>query len=289
MIHALCSIQANTQTVYSAQLLAYSWRRMGQPDPLTFLCASGEAEVEGFEVVPTSDMTNFDGNFYPPYNKPIGILEYLGRHGDRLGSHSILVLDPDMLLVEPLPDLQATPGRVVCDGPWDWIAENFTGPKIVERSRRPELVRASGVPYLVDATDLEMICPQWIAHIRRLRADHLPQLGWVAEMTGWDLAVADVGLETELRQWSCGPLLHYHGAPPSARCLAPYPWNKTTYRWRNWDEPPEVPEGMHTTAVQFHDMLQEYAALRRQEVHAQGWALAGREPAPELALDPQAP
>jgi hypothetical protein len=253
-------------TVQNAELLAYSWRRAGQPDPLTFLCAGGEVEIEGFEVIPTADATHTDGNYYPPYNKPSSIFQYLHQRGHEVRSHSILVLDPDMVLLAPLGDLAATPGRVTCDGPWDWIAENFTSDSIRARSRNPDLVAASGVPYLIDATDLEMVCPLWIEHIRSLRRDHQPKLGWVAEMTAWDLAVADMGIETDLLPWSCGPLLHYHGPPPSSRCLSPYPWNKTTYRWSQWDDPPEVLKDHTTPIPEFAEVLREYAAIRRGEV-----------------------
>jgi len=271
MIHAVASIERGTYNVWQAELLAYSWRRAGINDPLTFLCAGGEVDIEGAESVAVRNHSYGEDNlppnagYYPPWNKPFGLLEWL--QSTNPASESVLILDPDMVAVEQIGQIRAVRGRPLAEGPWWWMGPSLTDPAIRARSRNPDLVASVGVPMLIHADDLREVIPGWLRKIHELRVDAaagrpgVPADPWVAEMTGYVLAAADLGLEHRLHRFTCRPLIHYFGAPPSAFCLSPYPWSK--YDYQPWSEPPRVGADMPPQVWEFREILAEYAGIRR--------------------------
>jgi hypothetical protein len=257
-VHAVCSIEANTKTVWSAELLAYSWRRCGQTDPLTVLCAGGMVEIEGAEVIETESKSWLDGNHYPAYNKPCSIDEWVRRGGPQ--SDSILILDPDVVLLEPLLFTPAERGLAVGHGPWDWIG--ITSPEVKALSTHPELVASVGIPLLLHKADLQAVLSGWVEHTMALRRERPIALydPWTVEMVGYSLAAADQGIRHQIVPWGRGPLLHYFGASPGALFFLPWTWNK--YSHHAWDALPEVPKEAPEVARRFAALYEEYRQLK---------------------------
>ena len=91
--HAVCSIEAGTSTEWQAALLAYSWHRAGQTDPLTILCAGGTpSEPIAAEIVTTENYRHWDGGDYPPLNKPASLVDWLAA--GRVTAQTILDSGP---------------------------------------------------------------------------------------------------------------------------------------------------------------------------------------------------
>lgn len=275
MVHAVISAEAGTQTVQEASLCIWSMRRHGFTDPITLLLSAkpgGElpAPLVDAEVVAVENYAGLEGgvSWYQPYNKPGSLSEWLRLSGGSGGpqSTSVLVLDPDMVLVEPLGPLTAVPGHPVAQGGWSWMSWDFCPDPVRGMSQHPELVQPAGVPYLVAVEDLQAICPGWITHTRTLRQARVLHDPWVAEMVAYVLACADLGLSQELWNWDCGPFVHYFGAPPSSHCLsgdtlagAAYEWNKTRYDWAHWPAPPAPPAGANAPTQEFQRLLTAFA------------------------------
>jgi len=267
--HALCSIEAGTSTVWCAQLLAHSWRRADQPEPLTFLSAGGLADVDpDFEVVQTEQASEADGNHYPPYNKPSSIAQWLlvAQPPDDL---PILVLDPDMVVLERFQAPGCGPGRAVAHGPWayhdnpDYLG--ITSDEISRRCRSPELLQSVGVPLLICAGDLRATLQGWMDHTWRLRRAGLPRSDpWCAEMVGYCMAAAEQGIRHQMSTWGEEPLLHYMGASPGALYLEPWVWNK--YSHRPWDPLPPLPSDAPLRAHRFAALYNELRSRKLGEL-----------------------
>lgn len=250
-LRLVVSIEAGTGTEWQASLLCYSRLRAAEPAPLTVICAGGAPRqpMPGADVLVTPTYRHLDMGTYPPFNKPCGLADWL--RVDPPAEDRLLLLDPDMVILEPLP---AAPDHARGDLFPD-MAANLSDTWVRNLCRHPELLQAVGVPVWLPTQLLIAIVPGWIAQTRALRrADALHQ-AWTAEMVGYELAAADLGVTHEMVVDSCGPtLVHYF---PS-HCG--FWWRKSNYR--PWQEPLPV-QSANPTLRAFRDLLSEYAALRR--------------------------
>ena len=265
--HAVCSVEVGTQTIWTAELLWYSWQRAGQPEPLTFTCAGGvppELVAAGADVLPHDSHSHEGGDFYPPYNQPYGLQAFLESGQAQLdavlGVDSILVLEPDMVLLDRLPAMEAIPGRPLGHGPWLWHGNEYMGMTSAETrafSVHPELVESVGVPFLMARSDLAALLPGWIERTAQARALQLPVVDrWCASMWGLSVASADLGLRWQLTDWGERPLLHYMGATPGAMYLLPWTWNKHAHH--PWDDLPPIPPDAPDAAREFAALYDDY-------------------------------
>ena len=264
--HAVCSIDSGgAGTLWTAELLWYSWQRMGQNEPLTFLSAGGAPPIPGAEVT-AHPSASWDGaDFYPPFNQIAACRHLL--EADLAQSDSILLLEPDMVLLAPLDPMEASSGRPAGHGPWLWYGNEYMGitqPEIAGRSSHPELVRSVGVPLLIQRDDLAATLPGWLERTREARREGLPkQDPWCATMFGLALASADCGLQWQLTDWGRWPLLHYMGATPGAMFLLPWTWKKHTHQ--PWNPLPAIPAEAPDSARAFAAIYEEYRQIKLAE------------------------
>lgn len=236
-------------------MLAYSWRRAGIAVPLTVLCAGGEPTMMiDAEVVVTANARNFDGGNYAPYNKPYSLFEWLGNRAWP-PDETILLLDADMVVFDGLPEVQASSMQPVGEM-YPSVPASLRDPLVRQLTDHPELLQPVGVPLWIGTEALFDISAQWILMIQKLRELQLPHDRWIAEMVGYSLAAADLGIYHNEVMLSCGPgLFHYYIGHCGLR------WDKASYT--PWEALPPVDQSAPRVVRAFGALLNEYAALRR--------------------------
>ena len=254
MLHAVCSIEAGTATEWQAALLAYSWRKQGIPDPLTVLCAGGLPTMAiDAEVVVTGNARHVDGGNYAPWNKPYSLWDWYDQGGP--SEATVLLLDADMVALGPLP--QEPVSRYTPSGEmYPSIPASLRDPLVRQLTGHPALLQPVGVPLWIDSGILGLLVPVWVEKLGQLRRHALPHDRWVAEMIGYSLAAADLGLYHNEVMLSCGPaLFHYFIGHCGLR------WDKGSYH--PWEALPPVNPDAPAVVQSFGRLLDEYAALRR--------------------------
>ncbi len=256
-LRLVVSIEAGTKTEWQAALLAYSRVRAGETAPLTVLCAGGEAKepMPGAEIVVTANYRGLDAGDYAPLNKPAGIRDWLLIAPP--AEDQVLILDPDVVVLRPLPPGPAPGCRPRADYyPLDRV--NLAETWVRALTRHPELLESVGIPVWIDREQLRALAPRWLNQTLAVRRAGALHSAWVAEMVGYSLAAADLGISHEAVTDSCGPaILHYY----TNHCGLW--WRKS--RYVPWNEPAPLVTQDPTLAA-FHALLTEYAALRRDAV-----------------------
>lgn len=181
---------------WQAEWLAWSFNRVGQPGYLTRLW-SGEG-VPTLSVPDTYQTRAYSphprtGDVFACYNKPLALQDWLENTPSQ--DETILLIDPDFIFLKPI-SLTVLPG--------DPIAERIAYMDTASHSdviRRncdyPDKVQSLGVPILIHRYDLERLVPSWVEKTEAIRnnpADR-EQAGWLAEMWGYVIAAADLGIE----------------------------------------------------------------------------------------------
>jgi hypothetical protein len=253
-VRIVVSIEAGTATEWQASLLCYSLRRVGERAPVTVLCAGGAPQepMLDAQVIVHPNARSLDGGDYSPFNKSWGIACWQLLCG--VGDETVLILDPDVVALAPLPPPPApgAPPRADCY-PQDGV--NLQESTVRSLTRHPELLQAVGIPIWIDAPLLAQVVPGWIERTVAVRHSGALHFGWIAEMVGYQLACADLGISHEVVAGSCGPsLLHYY----TGHCGL---WFAKS-RYRPWNPPPPITSSDPSLCA-FRDLLGEYAALRR--------------------------
>lgn len=258
-VRLVVSIEAGTGTEWQAALLAFSLSRAAVTTPLTVLCAGGAPRepMLGAEVIVHPSYRRADGGNYAPLNKPGGIRDWLERTPP--AEDELLLLDPDVVALGPLPAGPAPGCRPRADYfPLDRV--NLADTYVRNLTRHPELLQSVGIPIWIARDLLRVLAPRWIDQTVAVRRSGSIHSAWVAEMVGYQLAAADLGISHEVVDQSCGPaLLHYY----TGHCGLW--WRKA--RYRPWEVPAPI-VSTDPTLLGFHALLSEYAAQRRAEVVA---------------------
>jgi peptidyl serine alpha-galactosyltransferase len=266
-MHTVFSTDGSLYQRWQADLLAYSYRKVDQPGPLTRLYSAWNTpstfDGQTFQTEPYSPhpTTNDD---YPPYNRIGALLSWL-----KLSSppeETLLILDPDCIFITAF-DEAVECGRPIAQ----WIAHLDTSrPKNAELLKRhgfrEESVQLMGIPLLIHREDLRVVLPLWMEKTEEIRNDPISRelSGWVAEMWGYVFAAAQLGLRHELRflahkndedESDKLPFIHY--CHPSASARGQWQWHKWLYR--AWDPVPEPPPDVPAPTVPFISLLNEFA------------------------------
>lgn len=223
----------NATSSWQAELLAWSFHRAGEPGPLTMLVSGGADSVPGCETITTQNWRRMDGDDYPPFNKPLALQDWVSKGGPQC--EYVFIVDPDCLWFgTPLAEWLGTtdivlPPKVALAQSWDYHG----GLQAFCRGVNHPLVIPVGIPLLIRVDDLKALLPWWIRHTRWIRHTHtMKDPFWNAEMGGYMLGAAEIGLHQELMRVDCGPVLHYYSWRP---CIDG--WQKYEYRpWARLEE-----------------------------------------------------
>lgn len=257
------SIDGSAYQRWQAQLLRYSIDRARQPGRLIALVSSdGAANAGTGEQFLTPSYSRYGGDRYPPYNRIMATADWLDAPGER--PQTLLLVDPDFVFLRPFT-ATVTRGAPIAQP----MTKMFdTASPIIERfCRNPDRVQFVGVPIVIHVDDLREIVPLWREKTLAIRHDpaaHL-QAGWIAEMWGYVLAAAELGMTHTVQA-----MAHFAGSDLDALPMVhyTYPFQNRGQGW-TWDkrryEPwcaVELPRDLPKSAARLLILLNELAALK---------------------------
>ena len=266
MIHTVFSTDATIYLGWQAELLAYTFRQVDQPGPLTRLWSADEAPppFDGliFQTQPAHRHPS-TGDWYPPYNRTTALVAWL-RDAPPV-EETILHIEPDFIFTSPV--IAAVKRGAPIAHPFGYM-DPALHPTLVRRhTRYPERVQPIGVPKLIHRDDLAAIAPLWLSKTEDIRNDPLgrEEVSWVSDMWAYVCAAADLGLHHEVRPFghfangnTIHPLIHYcYGIKDPT---TGWQWDKRHYTpWTRVPSPP--PTAPYATRVLIRE-LNAYADLK---------------------------
>ena len=236
MFYTVFSTNDTPYMQWQSDLLEYSWKRVGQEGVLIRLVATKQPgalpaqkyarcfAAHPFDVHPET------GDFYPIYNKPASLLEWLYR--DR-PEGTVLLLDPDCVFRQAVtrrvapgyPAAQAwidlPPGKPSSKNPFG-LGRKFAF--LSDACARSDMrVDAVMIPTLIHTSDLRKICARWLELCSIIRQSYRDDGGrpmWEADMYAYLVVSAEYGLAHEpislgvCTNWppeaaSEAPIIHY--------------------------------------------------------------------------------
>jgi hypothetical protein len=221
LIATAVSTDGSDYLAWQIELLSYTHWRVRQPGALVVL----------------TDTVHVGGDDYAPYNKPYALMRWLDREEPEAGT--VLVLDPDMVFVQPLAR-EVEPGRPVAHSSLYSVGADLER-LLRPHTSRPEALQPLAVPMLVHRDDLRALAPAWFEYTMRLRADDAVRalIPWVCEMWACSIAAYELGLEFELKQNAEVPPFSSQARLP----LIHYAWTVGDFdkrSYRPWDMPPDT-------------------------------------------------
>ncbi len=224
----LISAQCKPYQDWQAASAYHSIKKVWPESNITRILACDNPESYKYtEIMPsfiTKDYTFYDKEEYLPFNRPGSLIEYFAYNDPE--EEYLIIMDPDMILLKKI-DLKPTignaigqfydhmnygqaPGKPNTGQGLKKIAKKLLPSKIASKasfSGEPEkLSRASkgsefkaqpvGAPIIICKQDLQKIAPLWLYYTHLIRTDpeckHIA--GWIAEMHGYALASAHLGI-----------------------------------------------------------------------------------------------
>ena len=270
-VHAVFSIDDSPYQRWQAELLAYSHRKVAQPGPLTCLL-SGEAEPRPvLERIFHTRSWSFHpetGDHYPPFNRIAALIDWLRWAPPE--EETVLLLDPDNVFLVPL-DISVERGRPVAQ-PWSFPDPADNGELVAQHCLGPLFAQGVGIPLVIHRDDLAAVASGWLEKTEAIRNDPRSRelAGWLAEMWGYALAAAELGLTHELRETAMAPtedradlpIVHYFCGSESPD--KSWQWNKWDYQ--AWERVEDPPLGVPAASVALVRLLNELVDIKATEL-----------------------
>ncbi|KAH6774374.1 peptidyl serine alpha-galactosyltransferase [Perilla frutescens var. frutescens] len=241
-VHTLFSVECQNYFDWQTVGLMQSFRKSGQPGPITRLLSCTEQEkknYKGMDLAPTFEVPSMSihpktGDWYPAINKPAGVVHWLKHSKEAENVDWVLILDADMIIRGPiLPwELGAEKGRPVAAYYGYLIGCDNILAKL--HTKHPELCDKVGGLLAFHIDDLRTFAPMWLSKTEEVRADKahwdtnitgdIYGTGWISEMYGYSFGAAEVGLRHKINdnlmiypgyvpREGIEPLLMHYGLP----------------------------------------------------------------------------
>lgn len=236
MFYTVFSTNDTPYMQWQSDLLEYSWKRVRQEGTLIRLVATNNPttlpnQKHAHCIATQSWDTHPDtGDFYPIYNKPASLLEWVFTHRPE---GTVLLLDPDCVFRKRV-EQHVSPGYPASQ---TWV-EFSTGRPSSESpfgfgkdfsflndfcARADMSVDAVMIPTLIHTSDLRKICARWLEHCSTIRQNYRNRNGEPireSDMYAYLVAAAEYGLQhTPLSLGVCNnwkpesapgaPIIHY--------------------------------------------------------------------------------
>jgi hypothetical protein len=274
-VHTVFSVDGSLYQRWQADLLAYSHRKSGQPGSLTRLLSSDRPptrfagrtfHTRSYSVHPTT------GDYYPPYNRIMALRDWLTENPP--AEEVILLIEPDCVFLRPLSEEPVSRGCPVSH-PIGYMDPVPQAELVRRHCSRPELVEPAGIPtVLIHRDDLMELIPLWIEKTEDIRNDptsrELLGGGWIADMWGYTIAAAEMGLRHKLHQLARVqgedradlPIIHYCYDSSSAD----NDWNWDKRHYRPWERVPDPPEEVPSVDKALIGLLNEWVAMPEHQI-----------------------
>jgi hypothetical protein len=270
-MHFIFNAEDTTYGYWQGELMAYTYRKVGQAGRLTRLLSCDDSptrfafsydtvRVHSYSIHPRSR------DRYLAYNKPASIVQWMEAVRPR--ERTIVVLDPDCLFLRSI-SVEAKAGRPAGHVYSYMDPQGGLGSLIFSRHcrRNRNLGQSVGIPLVIHRDDLRAVAPRWLEATREIRDDAKSHAatGWIAEMFGYTVAAAELGLVHETRRLCVfpgedsldAPFMHY--CSPSEHKALGFHWHKVAYK--PWEPPPVPPPGSPKAALVLAELLKEAAEV----------------------------
>ncbi|KAE8021395.1 hypothetical protein FH972_007289 [Carpinus fangiana] len=215
-IHTLFSVECQNYFDWQTVGLMQSFRKAGQPGPITRLLSCTEDEKKnyrGMGLAPTLEVPSMSrhpktGDWYPAINKPAGVVHWLKHSKDAENVDWVVILDADMIIRGPIIpwELGAEKGRPVAAYYGYLIGCDNLLAKL--HTKHPELCDKVGGLLAMHIDDLRALAPMWLSKTEEVREDRahwatnltgdIYGKGWISEMYGYSFGAAEVGLRHKI-------------------------------------------------------------------------------------------
>ncbi|XP_047961679.1 peptidyl serine alpha-galactosyltransferase-like [Salvia hispanica] len=109
-VHTLFSVECQNYFDWQTVGLMHSFRKAGQPGPITRLLSCTEQErknYKGMDLAPTFEVPSMSlhpktGDWYPAINKPAGVVHWLKHSKEAENVDWVVILDADMVVRGPI-------------------------------------------------------------------------------------------------------------------------------------------------------------------------------------------
>lgn len=208
MFYTVFSTNDSPYMQWQSDLLEYSWKRVGQEGVLIRLVATQTPEYlpqqRYAHCFSTSswDVDPETGDFYPVYNKPASLLEWVYRDKPE---GTVLLLDPDCAFRKPITQ-RVVPGHPISQKWVDFVhhpanvdAPFGLGPGFTflnDHCVRTDLsIAPVMIPTLIHTSDLRRICARWLELCRIVHAHY--RNVWESDMYAYLAVCAEYSLRHE--------------------------------------------------------------------------------------------
>lgn len=267
MIHTVFTVDDSAYLRWQADLLAYTFRKVGQPGPLTRVWA-GHGTPPPFDGLtyqtPPYTVHPLTGDHHPPYNLVMPLLHWLMEAPP--AEETMLFMDPDVVFLTPLVE-EVKPGEPI--GQYHGYMEaEHNAALIRSHCHRPDLYQPVFSPMLIHRDDLRSLTPVWMEHFENIRDDPVSRDagGWISSMYSLAFAAVDLGLRFDMRVLAAfqyedisTPLVHYCHHSQDAEGL--WRWDKRTYQ--PWADVPPPSASVPLASQSLIREVNEYARFRR--------------------------
>lgn len=216
------------------------------------------------EICPTitlSEWERYSNDEYLPYNRPGTLVEFISTYNSL--DEIFILMDPDMIILKPL-NLPVLEGRPIAQR-YEYMEGNLLT-KLSKLTKNPHLVQPVGQPMLIHGRDLRRLAPLYLDFTYKIRSHpvYKKEVGWIAEMYGYALAAAELGLIHDVREdLMCRPpyrkdsfTLHYDYMHEDHSC-GEFKWDKRSY-WQDIFTSSELfPIPCASTPINFRRVFEE--------------------------------
>lgn len=213
MFYTVFSTNDTPYMQWQSELLEYSWKRAGQEGALVRLVATDHPDRlpahEHAQCIPTRcwDHDPETGEFYPIYNKPSSLLEWLYHYRPE---GTVLFIDPDCVFRDPIKR-RVAPGSPASQA-WVRFPREQAGAEspfglgrdyafLNEHCVRTDLATEPVmIPTLIHTSDLRRICARWLELCRIIRRNYRNADGeprWESDMFAYLVACAEYEIQHE--------------------------------------------------------------------------------------------
>eukprot|EP00245_Coleochaete_scutata_P009565 TRINITY_DN3176_c0_g2_i1.p1 TRINITY_DN3176_c0_g2~~TRINITY_DN3176_c0_g2_i1.p1 ORF type:complete len:987 (-),score=179.27 TRINITY_DN3176_c0_g2_i1:1217-4177(-) len=215
-LHTLFSTECNNYFDWQTAGLVYSFKKSGQPGPLTRLLSCTEEDLKsykGLDLAPTHIVPSWthhptNGDWYPAYNKPVSVLHWLQHSPASNETDFVVILDADMILRKPIIpwELGAHKGLAVsADYSYLIGCDNILA---TLHTKHPESCPKVGGYIVQHIDDIRKHAPLWLSKTEEVRMDKdhyatnitgdVYGQGWISEMYGYSFGAAEIQLKHKI-------------------------------------------------------------------------------------------
>jgi hypothetical protein len=226
-MHVIFSCENTQYMWWQAELLHYTYEKVGMQDRLTALVSATDEQPRKFSCS-CFEVANFQGcvesGIFKPLNKPGAVTQWLGSSQPE--DETIFLIDPDSAFTGIVPDPGHLPkGQAFADSHTYMDVRLPANQTVLSRHcRREALARVQpvGIYIIINKSDLAAVAPRWFQKTIEIRNDEicrraLPDDGWISDMWGYAIAAAELGIEHQIANYSqmtgsnClrYPIIHY--------------------------------------------------------------------------------